>query len=185
MRCSPPGHPLDTHTLARHTPPDRHPLWADPRPPAPSRRLVLGTVRILLECILVWNENWKKKLKCSNTELWLTRVFKSDTFRQLHFIDSRWIHPDFETQGRRHQNTTTLTMYELFIVRLTWISLCPPTVQNFLKFMQFFGNFHKSVFLSLPGGLAPLTCGESWTCPCLGLKPEHDIFSSVNFPSRV
>ena len=46
--------------LGRHTPPSRHPPWADiplGRHPPPMRRLVQRTVRILLECIFVSNRS--------------------------------------------------------------------------------------------------------------------------------
>ena len=70
----PPGrHPLVRHPPGQ-TPPGRTPPWADtpqqtpPRQtphgqtPPPSRRLLLRTVGILLECILVFSYNDKKRM---------------------------------------------------------------------------------------------------------------------------
>ena len=74
-------HPLGRHPLGRYpsgqAPPSRYPLGRHPpgQAPPPSRRLLLRTVRILLECILVFkfcflvqstgrNKSEAKKFEC-------------------------------------------------------------------------------------------------------------------------
>ena len=57
---SPPGGG-SVHPLGKHAPPDRHLPWANtsPRQTPPSRRRLLQRmVRILLECILVYFNNF-------------------------------------------------------------------------------------------------------------------------------
>ena len=49
----------------------------------------------------------------------------------------------------------------------------PPTVQNFLDFMQFFGNFDKIVCWRPPRGLAPPPTGNP------GSAPDHVNFAGV------
>ena len=47
----------------------------------------------------------------------------------------------------------------------------PPTAQNFLNFMQFFGNFGKIICWSpLPGGLAPPPTGNPVSAPAIYLQ---------------
>ena len=41
----------------------------------------------------------------------------------------------------------------------------PPPAQNFLNFMQFFGNFGKIVCWWPPGGLAPPPTGNPGSAP--------------------
>ena len=90
----------------------------------------------------------------STGEGWLNNMdHRSHDQGGLQYFSS-FVVSNFRNEGNSSVNFST--------VLYTWVlsashSVADPTVQNFLDFMQFFGNFDKIIYIGAPWGLPPPT----------------------------